>query len=43
MERAGTVVCAGLPKAEREDLGKAVGLSRHEIERVSSWPSPPGR
>ncbi|MDH6218462.1 hypothetical protein M2283_005794 [Streptomyces pseudovenezuelae] len=42
VERAGMVVCAGLPKAEMEDLGKIVGLSRREIELVSSWSSPPG-
>ncbi|MEU1001510.1 ATP/GTP-binding protein [Streptomyces tibetensis] len=42
VERAGMVVCAGLPKAEMEDLGKVVGLSRREIELVSSWSSPPG-
>jgi hypothetical protein len=42
VERAGMVACAGLPKAEMEDLGKVVGLSRREIELVSSWSSPPG-
>ncbi|MFE6526705.1 ATP/GTP-binding protein [Streptomyces sp. NPDC057794] len=42
VERAGMVVCAGLPRAEMEDLGKVVGLSRREIELVSSWSSPPG-
>ncbi len=42
VERAGMVVCAGLPKTEMEDLGKVVGLSRREIELVSSWSSPPG-
>lgn len=42
VERAGMVVCAGLPQAEMEDLGKVVGLSRREIELVSSWSSPPG-
>ncbi|MEU6536827.1 ATP/GTP-binding protein [Streptomyces sp. NPDC047000] len=42
VERAGMVVCAGLPKAEMEELGKVVGLSRREIELVSSWSSPPG-
>ena len=36
------VVCAGLPRAEMEDLGRVVGLSRREIELVSSWSSPPG-
>ncbi|MCA2211841.1 ATP/GTP-binding protein [Jidongwangia harbinensis] len=42
VERAGMVACAGLPRAEMEDLGKVVGLSRREIELVSSWSSPPG-
>ncbi len=42
VERAGMVVCAGLPRAEMEELGKIVGLSRREIELVSSWSSPPG-
>lgn len=42
VERAGMVVCAGLPRAEMEDLGRVVGLSRREIELVSSWSSPPG-
>ncbi|MCX5170775.1 ATP/GTP-binding protein [Streptomyces antibioticus] len=42
VERAGMVVCAGLPKTEMEDLGKVVGLSRREIDLVSSWSSPPG-
>ncbi|NJP74504.1 ATP/GTP-binding protein, partial [Streptomyces sp. C1-2] len=42
VERAGMVVCAGLPKTEMEELGKVVGLSRREIELVSSWSSPPG-
>lgn len=42
VERAGMVACAGLPKAEMEDLGRIVGLSQREIELVSSWSSPPG-
>jgi hypothetical protein len=42
VERAGMVACAGLPKAEMEELGRVVGLSRREIELVSSWSSPPG-
>jgi hypothetical protein len=42
VERAGMVVCAGLPRAEMEELGRVVGLSRREIELVSSWSSPPG-
>ncbi|CAM5461216.1 ATPase [Streptomyces pilosus] len=42
VERAGMVVCAGLPRTEMEELGKVVGLSQREIELVSSWSSPPG-
>lgn len=42
VERAGMVVCAGLPRAEMEDLRKVIGLSESEIELVSSWSSPPG-
>ncbi|MFH8470889.1 ATP/GTP-binding protein [Streptomyces sp. NPDC017991] len=42
VERAGMVVCAGLPRQEMEELGKIVGLSRQEIALVSSWSSPPG-
>ncbi|GLY02426.1 MULTISPECIES: ATP/GTP-binding protein [Actinoplanes] len=42
VERAGMVVCAGLPRTEMEELGKVVGMSRREIDLVSSWSSPPG-
>ncbi|MEU8820044.1 ATP/GTP-binding protein [Actinoplanes sp. NPDC048796] len=42
VERAGMVVCAGLPRTEMEELGRIVGLSRREIDMVSSWSSPPG-
>ncbi|MFJ2905480.1 ATP/GTP-binding protein [Streptomyces sp. NPDC087212] len=42
VERAGMVVVAGLPRQEMEDLGRVIGLSRREIELVSSWSSPPG-
>ncbi|MCK8678212.1 ATP/GTP-binding protein [Streptomyces lichenis] len=42
VERAGMVVCAGLPRTEMEELGKIVGLSEREISLVSSWSSPPG-
>lgn len=42
VERAGMVVCAGLPRQEMEELGRVVGLSRREIDLVSSWSSPPG-
>ncbi|MET9321065.1 ATP/GTP-binding protein [Streptomyces sp. NPDC003038] len=42
VERAGMVVCAGLPRTEMEDLGRVIGMSQREIELVSSWSSPPG-
>lgn len=42
VERAGMVACAGLPRAEMQELGKVIGLSQREIELVSSWSSPPG-
>ncbi|WP_260609295.1 ATP/GTP-binding protein [Streptomyces sp. WAC 01325] len=42
VERAGMVVCAGLPRTEMEELGRVVGLSGREIDLVSSWSSPPG-
>jgi hypothetical protein len=42
VERAGVVVCAGLPRAEMQELGRVVGLSEREIDLVSSWSSPPG-
>ncbi len=42
VERAGMVVCAGLPRTEMEELGKVIGMSQREIDLVSSWSSPPG-
>ncbi|MFJ8017577.1 ATP/GTP-binding protein [Streptomyces sp. NPDC096339] len=42
VERAGMVVCAGLPRTEMEELGKVIGMSEREIDLVSSWSSPPG-
>ncbi|MET7608132.1 ATP/GTP-binding protein [Streptomyces avermitilis] len=42
VERAGMVVCAGLPRTEMEELGRVVGLSKREVDLVSSWSSPPG-
>ncbi|MFI6244396.1 ATP/GTP-binding protein [Micromonospora sp. NPDC050795] len=42
VERAGMVACAGLPRSEMQELGRVIGLSRREIEMVSSWSSPPG-
>ncbi|MFF4492584.1 ATP/GTP-binding protein [Streptomyces sp. NPDC001546] len=42
VERAGMVVCAGLPRTEMEELGKVIGMSEREMDLVSSWSSPPG-
>jgi hypothetical protein len=42
VERAGMVACAGLPRSEMQELGRVIGLSKREIELVSSWSSPPG-
>lgn len=42
VERAGMVVCAGLPRTEMEELGRVVDLSAREVDLVSSWSSPPG-
>lgn len=41
VERAGMVVCGGLPEAEMPGLGGIVGLSRRERELLTSWVSPP--
>jgi hypothetical protein len=41
-ERAGMVACMGLPRAELGDLDKIVGLSRREVEMITSWSSPSG-
>jgi hypothetical protein len=41
VERAGMVVCGGLPDAEMPGLGAIVNLSRRERELLTSWVSPP--
>jgi hypothetical protein len=42
LERAGLVVCAGLPPAELDELTEVVHLSRAERQQVASWSTPPG-
>jgi hypothetical protein len=41
VERAGMVVCGGLPGAEMPGLNSIVGLSRREQAMLTSWVSPP--
>ena len=40
-ERAGMVLCAGLPRRELDELSRVVRLSEPEIDMVSSWSTPP--
>ena len=42
VERSGMVACLGLPRAELGDLDQIVGLSRREVEMITSWSSPVG-
>ena len=41
VERAGAVVCGGLPGTEMEALTKAVTLSQVEQTMLTSWQDPP--
>jgi hypothetical protein len=41
VERAGMVICGGLPEAEMPGLSEIVGLSGRERELLTSWVSPP--
>ncbi len=41
VERAGMVICGGLPAAEIPMLTSAVGMSRAERNLVTSWTTPP--
>ena len=41
VERAGMVICGGLPAAEMPALTSAVSLSRAEQEMVQGWQDPP--
>jgi hypothetical protein len=42
VERAGMVVCFGLPRSELGDLDQIVGLSQREVDLITSWSSPAG-
>jgi len=42
IERAGLVVCGGLPTQEVAELSEIVAFSRAERAQVTSWSTPPG-
>lgn len=42
IERAGAVICGGLPNQELNDLAEVVSLTKTERQMVSSWSTPPG-
>jgi hypothetical protein len=42
IERAGLVVCGGLPAQEVDELSEIVAFSRAERRQVTSWSTPPG-
>ena len=42
VERAGAVICGGLPTQELVDLAGVVSFSRTERELLTSWSTPPG-
>ena len=42
IERAGLVVCGGLPAQEVAELSEIVAFSRAERAQVTSWSTPPG-
>jgi len=42
IERAGMVACFGLPRTELGDLDQIIGLSRREVDMITSWSSPAG-
>jgi hypothetical protein len=41
VERAGMVICGGLPESEMPELSRVVGLSRAEQDMLVSWVDPP--
>lgn len=42
VERAGLVVCGGLPAQEIDELSEIVAFTRAERAQVTSWSTPPG-
>ena len=42
VERAGAVVCFGLPAQELDDLDGIVAFSDEERRQITSWSTPPG-
>ena len=42
VERAGMVACMGVPRSELGDLDQITGLSRREVDMITSWSSPAG-
>jgi hypothetical protein len=42
IERAGMIACFGLPRTELGDLDQIIGLSRREVDMITSWSSPAG-
>jgi hypothetical protein len=42
VERAGMVAVFGLPRSELGDLDEIIGLSRREVDMITSWSSPAG-
>lgn len=42
IERAGMIACFGLPRSELGDLDQIIGLSRREVDLITSWSSPAG-
>jgi hypothetical protein len=42
IERAGLLICGGLPAQEVDELSEIVAFSRAERQQVTSWSTPPG-
>ena len=42
VERAGMVICAGLPRDEMPRLQQVVNVSKVEQQRLTEWSTPPG-
>jgi hypothetical protein len=41
VERAGMVICGGLPRAEMKLLGEAVHVADAEVDMITGWQDPP--